>query len=214
MKILAFTDTHGNTRALATIKERVKTERPDVVICLGDLSVFEHQLDALLSRLEMLRVPVIMLHGNHEHEQRMRAACARFTRITFLHKDSLEIDGWTFVAYGGGGFQDEYAELDTIWKQQWRRTPWTKTVFLSHAPPHGTALDNVGEKQEEEWHVGSKTLAKLVAKHQPRVVLSGHIHECFHATDWLGESFLANPGPNGTLYDLDDLPKKRKKQKE
>ncbi len=210
MRIYAFTDTHGNTKSLAHVKQEVRKHKPDLVICTGDLSVFEHELKALLSRVNMFGPPVVMLHGNHEEEDRIRALCGQFPKITFLHKEVLQLGGWTFAAFGGGGFDDHYPELEALLKRkEWKELDWEHTIFLSHAPPHGTSLDDVGEL-EEAWHVGSKTLTKLVKKHKPLLVLAGHIHECFETSDTIGKTIVENPGPKGKLYDLKVLRQKKK----
>jgi Icc-related predicted phosphoesterase len=207
MRIYVFADLHGNTKALAKMKKAVKESQPDLVICLGDLTVFEHEMEPLLSRLNMLKVPVIMLHGNHEDEARMRKACDRFERITFLHKEFIKKKGYTFAAYGGGGFDDDYPELEKLIKQKkWKALEWRKVVFLSHAPPYNTNLDDVGEL-DEEWHVGSKTLRKLMKSKKPLLVLAGHIHDCFNTADEIGGRPCENPGPSGKLYDLKELEK-------
>jgi len=205
MQIYAFTDLHGNTKALSQVKEAVQREKPDLVICCGDLTVFEHETKPLLSRVNLLHVPVLMLHGNHEAEERFRKACKEFPRITFLHKDIVTIDGWTFLGFGGGGFEERYPELEEWTKSKaFKAVDWSRAVFLSHAPPYGTTLDNVGEGKEE-WHVGSKTLTTIIKKHHPCLVLAGHIHECFHAEDKIGKTFIANPSPHGKLFNLEKL---------
>jgi len=210
MRIYAFTDLHGNLKALDEVKRTVRKQKPDLVVCLGDLTVFENELGPLLSRINMLKVPVIMLHGNHEEASRLRKACAKFPNITFLHKEGVVKEGFTFIAYGGGGFSERYPELEQMDKSAaWKQVDWARTVFLSHAPPYNTKLDDVGEKGEA-WHVGSKTLRNIIKKRKPLLLLAGHIHECFHAKDMIGNTLCENPGPGGTLYDLDKLAKKRK----
>ncbi|MBR9693344.1 hypothetical protein GOV07_05485 [Candidatus Woesearchaeota archaeon] len=205
MRIYAFADLHGNTKALAKMRKAVKEAKPDLVVCVGDLTVFEHEMRPLLSRLQMLNVPVLMLHGNHEEESRMRKACAKFSRITFMHLEHIDIKGYTFVVHGGGGFDDHYPELEEQLKtKEWKALKWDKVIFLSHAPPHGTTLDDVGEP-DEEWHVGSKTLTKLIKRKKPLLVLAGHIHECFNTSDKIGQTLCENPGPSGKLYDLKQL---------
>lgn len=200
MRIYAFTDLHGNTKALQQVKEAVRKEEPDLVLCCGDLTVFEHGTRALLSRLNMLKVPVLIIHGNHEREDDFRKACAEFSRITFLHGRTLTADGWTFVGFGGGGFEDRYPELEAL-EKEWSDLDWSKTVVIAHAPPHGTSLDDVGE-EGAEWHVGSKSLTKLIKRREPRLVLAGHIHEAFHREDRIGKTLVSNPGPSGKLFDL------------
>jgi len=210
MRIYAFTDLHGDQQALRHLQQAVRREQPDAVVCTGDLTIFEHELSPLLSRLNLLKKPVLIIHGNHEGEARLRAACERFPRITFLHAGFVELGGYTFLGFGGGGFEERYPELEALQKRKsWRLLDWSRTVFLSHAPPYGTTLDDVGE-QGGAWHVGSRTLRKLVQKRQPLLVLAGHLHERFGTSDRIGQSRCENPGPEGKLYDLDALHAKRR----
>ncbi len=209
MRIYAFTDLHGDSRALRAVQRAVKENEPDAVVMTGDLTIFEHELSPLLSRLHLLKKPVLIVHGNHESAERMRRACARFPRLRFIHKEFLQLGGYTFIGFGGGGFEERYPELEALQKRKsWRLLDWSKVIFLSHAPPFGTALDDVGGKGEE-WHVGSKTLRKLIEKRQPLLVLAGHIHDCFGASDLIGATRCENPGPEGKLYDLDALARSR-----
>lgn len=208
MKLYAFTDIHGNTKALQAVKAAISAKGADLAACTGDLTVFEHDTHPLLSRVNLLRVPVLMIHGNHEREERFKKACAQYPRLTFLHQEAFMQGGWTFLGYGGGGFEARYPDFE-----DWLKSPllkavdWRRTVLLTHAPPYGTALDNVGDGDatDEAWHVGSKTLRDLIKKRQPRLVLCGHIHEGFGKEERIGGTLVVNPGPNGKLFDLENL---------
>lgn len=202
MKVYAFTDTHGNATALAAIQAAAKKEKPDLIICTGDLTTFEHGMKEILARLQMLHIPVLLLHGNHEAEERLREAAKKHDRLIFLHKEKHEQQGWVFLGYGGEGFKEEDAELERLVKEKgWHTLDWSKVVFLSHAPPHKTDLDDLGQGN----HVGSKSLTKLIKKHQPKLVLTGHIHEAFNTEEKMGKTIAINPGPKGRLIDLEKL---------
>ena len=66
MKILAFVDLHENQTAWKKVKEKAKDV--DVVVCAGDISIFEHRLSHFLKELNNLKKPVMMIHGNHESD--------------------------------------------------------------------------------------------------------------------------------------------------
>lgn len=73
-----------------------------------------------------------------------------------------------------------------------------RTIFALHSPPRGTHCDMIGT----DHHVGSRAIRRFVERHQPPLVLSGHIHESprvstsFH--DRIGRSVIVNPGQFGT----------------
>lgn len=66
MKILAFTDTHGSLLALRRIEQKVKIQNPDLLVCAGDISIFEHGIVRLMNRLDKLNRKILIIHGNHE----------------------------------------------------------------------------------------------------------------------------------------------------
>jgi len=203
MKIYAFTDLHGNPKALAKIKQQVKKMKPDLVICAGDLTIFEHDMETLLKEMNKLSAPVIMLHGNHEEEATIRAMCEPLKNVTFLHLEVAQINGWNILAYGGGGFQEKYLDFEELSQQkEIKNLDWKRTILVTHAPPYGTKLDNVSDLGEEAWHVGSTSFTKLVKKYQPPLFITGHIHECFNQEDKIGKTLTVNPGPFGKLFEV------------
>jgi Icc-related predicted phosphoesterase len=74
------------------------------------------------------------------------------------------------------------------------RTPPGDTVFVLHSPPRGTRCDMIGA----EAHVGSRAIRAFIQRHQPPLVLSGHIHESPRMSssyqDTIGATVAVNPG--------------------
>ena len=62
MKILAFADLHGSLTALKKLEEKVKKHNPDLVLCAGDVTVFEQNLDYLINRISKFKKPVFVVH--------------------------------------------------------------------------------------------------------------------------------------------------------
>jgi hypothetical protein len=66
-----------------------------------------------------------------------------------------------------------------------------------HSPPRDTACDVISTKQ----HVGSRAIRAFIEARQPRLVLSGHIHESPRVSgawrDTLGRTPVVNPGQFG-----------------
>jgi Icc-related predicted phosphoesterase len=63
-------------------------------------------------------------------------------------------------------------------------------IFCPHAPPRDTACDRLRSGE----HVGSGVIRAFVERHQPDLVLCGHIHES-RGVDEIGRSRVVNPGP-------------------
>ena len=77
-------------------------------------------------------------------------------------------------------------------------TPAAETLFVLHSPPRDTLCDLTHAKV----HVGSRALRHFVERHQPPLVLAGHIHESPRVSssyrDRIGRSLVVNPGQFGT----------------
>ena len=77
-------------------------------------------------------------------------------------------------------------------------SPAADTVYVLHSPPLGTACDAIATRQ----HVGSRAIRSFVEAQQPRLVLSGHIHESPRVSgawrDRLGRTTVVNPGQFGS----------------
>lgn len=70
-------------------------------------------------------------------------------------------------------------------------------VLVTHSPPRDTNCDQIGAGQ----HVGSRAIRAFVEHRQPRIVLSGHIHESPRIAsfrDRIGGTEVVNPGQFGT----------------
>jgi len=77
-------------------------------------------------------------------------------------------------------------------------SPPAETVFVLHSPPLDTACDVTSGR----IHVGSRAMRAFIERHQPPLVLSGHIHESPRVTsryrDSIGHTVVVNPGQFGT----------------
>ena len=78
------------------------------------------------------------------------------------------------------------------------RTPVGDTVLVLHSPPRDTRCDMIGARA----HVGSRAIRSFVERHQPPLVLAGHIHESPRVSasyrDAIGRTVTVNPGQFGT----------------
>lgn len=195
MKILVCGDTHGSKALNENLKR--KAREADFVIHLGDFTWGNYNVENELKFLNTLGKDVIVLHGNHESENEVRMITQKLENVTFLHKDKIEINGYTFLSYGGGGFarfDQEFEELShqfSLWKTD-------KTILLLHGPPHGTKVDDLGDN----IFTGNMSVRNWIEANQPLYAFSGHIHETFGKIDRVGKTTLINPGPKGIFVQL------------
>ena len=78
----------------------------------------------------------------------------------------------------------------------------SRTIFLFHAPPYNTPLDQIAPAGRYEFHplpdhIGSTEIRRFIERDQPYLVLCGHCHEAVVLGDYktdLGETRCVNPG--------------------
>ncbi len=198
MRILAFTDLHGNEVALAKVLEKARVA--DLIIFAGDLNHHGADAETLLARLVSSKKPILIVHGNWDEENVLFKTCELHEDLHFLHRGMWEMNGVKFLGHGGGGFSREDKDFKRLWNKFFKKQlkPGDKSVLITHAPPYGTKADTLyGEPR------GNKTYREFLEKHQPLYHVCGHFHENFGVTDKVDKTTVINPGPKGTYIDID-----------
>ncbi len=200
MKILVFSDIHGDLAAL----QRLMDTEADGYFAAGDLASWSRGLEAACRVLAQRSGRVWVLPGNHETEEQVEQLCRQYGLNPF-HGRTVEMAGYHIAGLGyssptpfntPGEYSEEelarrlacFAELDPM-------------VLICHCPPHGTALDRV----REDLHAGSLAVAEFIQAHQPEHFICGHIHEAEGTGVLLGATQGHNAGKRGYLLDFDKL---------
>src|SRR3989344_6440277 len=190
MKILAFTDIHGSKSALRRISQLTRIHNPDALVCAGDITVFENNLLFFLRKLNSIGKPVVIVHGNHEEPGGFNV---NLKNIHFVHKKNFIIGNVLFLGYGGGGFSvvdNGFKKIGERFEKIIAKNKDKKSVFVTHAPPYKTKLDNL-----DGQHCGNKTLNQFAEKNNIDLWVCGHLHENFGKEDKLKNTRVVNPGP-------------------
>lgn len=192
MKILAFTDLHGDFRTLKKLTKKAKDV--DLIVCAGDISVFGRDLDYLFFKLDSIGKKVLIIHGNHETEKEMKIAVRTFKNVKFIHKKVVKHEDIYFMAYGGGGFSKVDKGFEQWAKKNKDKIKKKKWILITHGPPSNTKCDYITRE-----HVGNKSYRKFIEKYKPIYHICGHIHECEKKKDKIGNSKIINPGFDGEI---------------
>lgn len=195
MKILAFVDMHGSHEALEKIKE--KSKEADVIVCAGDLSIFENNLEEIFFKLSKLNKTVLVIPGNHESEDDLKQITVFFNNIEDINKKSYVKDDCLFLGYGGGGFSmidEEFEKISKKFEKEIEKHENKKIILVTHAPPYKTKIDKIMDE-----HCGNKSLKNFILKVKPDLVISGHLHENAGKEEIVGKTKLINPGPYGKI---------------
>lgn len=194
MKILAFSDVHGDISTLERFKKEIKHKKIDLVLCAGDFTFFENHIEIMMKKLSELGTEVLLIHGNHEYDEVVKLLAKKYKNLHFIHKKAKRIDNYVFVGYGGGGFSLKDSEFVKTMKSL-NLTKKEKVILMTHAPVYGTKIDVV----PGYGHVGNKDYRKFIENNNIILAVAGHIHECFGKEDKLGKAKVISPGYMGKI---------------
>ncbi len=199
LRMLAFSDLHGNEAALRILAGKAK--KADLIVCAGDFTVFENNILSIMRKLDSIGKPLLLVNGNHEDEALVAEICSKLKNTIYIHKRicrSSQLPSYAFVGHGGEGFGtrsedfERFAAAATRKIRQLQRQN-TRIIFVTHQPPYGTKLDYI-------WaHHGNKSYTKFIKKIQPVLHVCGHLHETQGKHDRIGKTLVINPGPKGKI---------------
>jgi Icc-related predicted phosphoesterase len=197
VKVLIFSDVHGDLRAL----ERVMAQPADLYICAGDLATFGKGLDRCGEVLAPLRERLWVLPGNHETHEDTRALCARHGFVDF-HRQIRKIGATEWAGLGYSNITPfktpgEYTEEQIA--EALAEFDGTENLYLVvHFPPANTSLDEFAPGK----HAGSPTLRSWVEHAKPAFLFCGHIHETSGKWETLGATKCINVGKRGYIIEI------------
>jgi Icc-related predicted phosphoesterase len=199
MRIAASADLHFTPQSYAKLQdqfERVRDEA-DVLVLAGDLTNYgqPEEMEPLLNVLVRLRLPTVVVLGNHDYESGKEEELRRMLTnggVKVLDGSGYERDGVGFAGTKGfvGGFGrgvltafgereikefvrasiDEALKLERGMSQL--RTP--KRVIVVHYSPIAETVQ--GEAPEIFPFMGTSRLAEVIDRHGADLVVHGHAH--------------------------------------
>jgi hypothetical protein len=197
MKVMIFSDIHGDLRAL----ERAIAQPADIYIAAGDLSTFGKGLERCGALLAPLGDRAWILPGNHESHADTQAFCREFGLFDF-HRQVRAVgqSQWAGLGYSNitpFNTPGEYTE-EEIFLALSEFDALTHFYLVVHVPPYGTRLDEYAPAQ----HGGSQVLREWVERKRPLGLYCGHIHETAGMSDFVGATACFNVGKAGKVVEV------------
>jgi uncharacterized protein len=198
VRLLAFSDLHRDTGQAAELVSR--SAGVDAVIAAGDFASVHEGLEETIDALRPISVPTVLVPGNNETEEALRAACEGWDAATVLHGESTEINGTPFFGLGAGipvTPWDWSFDLDEQEASERLAACPEDAILVVHSPPRGHC-----DTSSSGDHLGSEAILSAIEQKRPRLAVFGHIHEAWGCEDEIGPTPVRNLGPSGTLIDV------------
>ncbi len=192
MRILAFSDLHCDREAAKAIVD--KSSSADIVLGAGDFGIRGERSTELFDILQEIKVPLLIVSGNHDRRSELASYCATQEHIYFLDGSSQEINGVTIFGLGG----EIPSRSDADWNETLEEAEAasqllrakTHHVLLTHTPPYGFC-----DLQKDGAHEGSEAITDAIRRNTPSLCLCGHIHHSWGRIQQLEKTTVHNLGP-------------------
>lgn len=199
MKLLLFSDLHNDRDAMRSIVKCAP--RFDVLVGAGDFCNARHGLVEALAPLTGIATPTVLVAGNNETTDELRAACASWPTARVLHGTHTEIDGVTFFGVGGGipvtpfgPWSYDFSDADA--EELLAPCP-AGGVLVVHSPPKGCV-----DVSSRGASIGSEAIRACIERVRPRLVVCGHVHGSGGTAGELFGVPVVNAGPAGIEWEL------------
>lgn len=199
--LLLFSDIHADLEQADALVARSRAA--DVVIAAGDFANVHRSLQDTINVFKAIDKPTVLVPGNNETLDDLRAACRSWASAVVLHGDGCEIAGRQYFGIGGGipvtpfgAWSFDFSEEQAA--SMLKDMP-TNAILVSHSPPKGYC-----DRSSTGRSLGSTSILAAIAQKNPALVVCGHIHGSGGQMTVLGETTIINAGPEGVEYDLEN----------
>lgn len=184
-KLVVISDTHG-------LHSKLKLPEGDILIHAGDFTThsnvdeFEDFL-TWIGSIETKYKKVMIIPGNHDHGaadnpfmykdllKRLTKNTIDLWLETYEKGQTYEFEGFSFFGFPHAAYSIDINRFFLSRDNYKKLIPnlLKCDILVAHAPPHGI-LDTGGRQMVP---LGSKALYNKIFELQPKLVISGHIHE-------------------------------------
>jgi uncharacterized protein len=193
MRLLAFSDVHCDVGAVESLVGQAADV--DVVAGVGDFASVHEGLEQTVAPLRSIGVPLLLVPGNNETVDALRAAVSGWDSVQVLHGEGAQVDGVEFFGIGGG-------IPTTPWDWSFDLTEDEAEAALERLPDGAVLLSHSPPKGHVDKGLGSVAVARAAEQRRARAVLCGHIHEEWCNESRIGETLVRNLGPDGFVLEI------------
>jgi Icc-related predicted phosphoesterase len=215
MRLAAVADIHIKAEDYESDVSRYSAvnELAELLVIAGDLTNHgkKDEMRACLNVLQHVRIPIVVVLGNHDHESGEQDELAGMLRVAGVHVldgNCFEMEGvglagtkgfcggfapYELMPFGEGGIKNfvEIAENEATklnYGLAQLRTP-VKIAVTHYAPIKDTVI---GEPEPIFPFLGSSRLERIIERHRPNLALHGHAHKGSFSGETKGKTKVCN----------------------
>jgi Icc-related predicted phosphoesterase len=199
MNLLLFSDLHDSRPLAQSVVARASIV--DVVVGAGDFGNMRRDVDDCIAILKEIERPTILVAGNNESTDELRAACRKWSSAYVLHGTLVHILGITFFGIGGGVPVTPFGAWSYDFTEEQAgellATCPAGAALISHSPPKGAV-----DRSSRGNSLGSTAVREAIVRTRPRLVVCGHIHASGGKTEHIDGVPVVNAGPHAVIWKL------------
>lgn len=197
MKILAFSDVHCDHAACEALV--AAAAEADLVIGAGDFAQRREGLAETMAILEPIAAKAIYVAGNNETPEELRTV----TSAEVLHGQLIERPGLKIYGLGGAIPELNITTFESFDITEAEAAPLLGVadgadIIVCHSPPKGLA-----DVMASRGSMGSVEIRRAIERVQPRLMVCGHVHDCWGERGKIGQTKVANLGPGVNWIELE-----------
>ena len=199
MRIFAISDLHADQRLANTAAREAARHKAGIVMIAGDLSAFGAEFTGIIEPFAALGVPLLIVGGNHDEYERVRALAERYGAI-HLDGYGVVIEGIGFAGTRGltiGRSRQSPHEIRESFLRAAHYARAERIVSMTHTHPTGTLMEHLSP-----FVRGSETIETLIRDVEPVVHICGHVHEGAGLVERIKETNVINVARRPTIIDL------------
>ncbi len=200
-KILAASDTHGDTTIHRKMLEAAVKEDVDLVVIAGDFTENDECPEGFIQAFKDIGKEVMFVPGNHETEVTSEFL-EQFYGIKNLHGFSVNYEGFSLMGCGGANIGLNQISEEDLFIQLEKANRYVqkgnRKIMVTHVHPSGSKIEKF-----TPWFKGSTGVTKAIYEFQPDVLICGHVHEAGGIEEKMGKTTIVNVSKTPKIIEID-----------
>ena len=201
MKILAFSDIHGDKSVAERLSNTAYNENIDLVLLCGDITLFEEGYEDIIGPFIRKNKKILMVPGNHEDFSTVDMLSEMYkSHAKNIHGKAVRYENVGIFGCGGancGPFSKlKEEEIFSVLGTAHENIKYlNKKIMVTHVHPAHTKIDELSAIPH-----GSTGVRLSIEKYMPDILVCGHAHLAEGMEQLIGKTKVFSVGKGGKIF--------------